>query len=81
MNFFSKTSITLIRFYQLLLSPDTGFIGRVLSRHTPTCAFYPTCSEYAVHAIKKHGAITGWFMAFRRVLRCHPWQKPTVDEP
>ena len=33
----------------------------------------PTCSQYAVEAIKKHGPIKGLYLAIRRILRCHPW--------
>lgn len=35
--------------------------------------FYPTCSQYAVEAIKKHGPFKGFCLAVRRILRCHPW--------
>ncbi|GHT39540.1 putative membrane protein insertion efficiency factor [Bacteroidia bacterium] len=52
-----------IRFYRACISP-----------HTPAaCRFTPTCSEYAIAAIQKHGALKGSWLAFRRILRCHPW--------
>lgn len=45
--------------------------------HIPTYSslrrFTPTCSAYAVEAIKKHGPIKGFYLAVRRILRCHPW--------
>lgn len=39
----------------------------------PTCRYYPSCSHYAVSAIRKHGAIKGSWLALKRLLRCHPW--------
>jgi len=38
----------------------------------PACRFYPTCSDYALEALRKHGALKGSYLALRRVLRCHP---------
>ena len=38
----------------------------------PACRFLPTCSEYAIEAIEKYGALKGSYLALRRVLRCHP---------
>ena len=61
--------IKLINFYQKRIS---GF-------KKPSCVFYPTCSEYAKEAINKYGATKGTFLATRRVLRCHPWQKNHID--
>ncbi len=52
-----------IRFYQLCISPLLG----------PSCRFTPTCSEYARQALIKHGPVKGLWLAFRRLLRCHPW--------
>jgi hypothetical protein len=53
----------LIKAYQVLLSP---FFGQ-------QCRFYPTCSQYALETINKHGAIIGSYYTVRRLLRCHPW--------
>lgn len=39
----------------------------------PSCRFSPSCSEYAIQALKKHGAIKGGWLATKRLLRCHPW--------
>lgn len=58
-----KILLLLIRFYQVAISP----------LKPPTCRFTPTCSQYAIEAIKKHGAIKGLYLALKRILRCHPW--------
>lgn len=52
-----------IRFYQLCISPMTP----------PSCRFVPTCSQYAIEALKKYGPIKGLWLAVKRILRCHPW--------
>lgn len=52
-----------IRFYQCCISPLTP----------PACRFTPTCSQYAVEALRKHGPFKGMWLAVRRLLRCHPW--------
>ena len=52
-----------IRFYQKFISPMTP----------PSCRFTPTCSAYAVEALKKHGPIKGLLLAIWRILRCNPW--------
>lgn len=43
------------------------------------CRFHPTCSEYAIEAIDKYGALKGGFMAFKRILRCNPFNKGGYD--
>lgn len=55
--------IYLIRGYQWLLSPLLG----------ECCRYYPSCSQYAVEAIERHGCWRGGWLALRRLLRCHPW--------
>ncbi|MCC8071564.1 MAG: membrane protein insertion efficiency factor YidD [Bacteroidales bacterium] len=52
-----------IRFYQLSISPMLG----------QNCRFTPTCSQYAIEALRRHGPFKGLWLALRRVLRCHPW--------
>lgn len=52
-----------IRFYQRSISPLTP----------PACRFTPTCSQYAVEAIRKHGPFKGFWLAVKRISRCHPW--------
>lgn len=59
----SNLLITLIKSYQYLLSP---FLGQ-------QCRFAPTCSQYAIEVIQKHGAFKGLYYTIRRLLRCHPW--------
>ena len=55
--------ILLVRFYQICISP----------LKPPSCRFTPTCSQYAIEALRKHGAIKGLYLTIRRLLRCHPW--------
>lgn len=59
-----------VRGYQLFISPMTP----------PTCRFYPSCSQYAVIAPQRHGAIRGTYLAVWRVLRCNPWNPGGVDD-
>ena len=61
--------IWLIKMYQILLSP---FFGQ-------QCRFSPTCSQYALDAINKHGALRGAYYAVGRLLRCHPWHSGGHD--
>lgn len=63
MNMMARILMSMIKAYQLLLSP---FFGQ-------QCRFYPTCSQYALDTINKHGAMVGSYYAVRRLLRCHPW--------
>ncbi|MBR3471865.1 MAG: membrane protein insertion efficiency factor YidD [Prevotella sp.] len=57
----------------LLLLPIV-FYQRVISPFTPpACRFTPTCSEYARQALIKHGPVKGLWLAFKRIMRCHPW--------
>ena len=43
------------------------------------CRFYPSCSDYAYHAVEKHGAIHGIYLAIMRIIRCHPLNKGGYD--
>lgn len=45
----------------------------------PSCRFYPTCSQYAIHAIEKYGAFKGTFLSIKRVLKCHPFHPGGFD--
>ena len=55
--------IVLVRFYQLCISPFTP----------PSCRFTPTCSQYALEALRKYGPLKGGWLALRWLARCHPW--------
>lgn len=48
-------------------------------RSHSACVFIPTCSEYTKEAILKYGVFIGVYKGFRRILRCHPWQKNHYD--
>ena len=58
-----------VRAYQWLVSPLLP----------PSCRFYPSCSEYAVQALSRHGAMRGCALTARRLLRCHPRHPGGVD--
>ncbi|MGI6717969.1 MAG: membrane protein insertion efficiency factor YidD [Bacteroidales bacterium] len=61
--------IFLIKLYQKFISP----------LFPPTCRFTPTCSNYAIEALKKHGIFKGGYLSIRRILRCNPWNKGGDD--
>jgi putative membrane protein insertion efficiency factor len=61
--------LALIRAYRLALSPWWG----------RQCRFTPTCSEFALEAIERHGALRGSWLAMRRISRCHPWHAGGFD--
>ena len=64
-----KLLLAAIRFYQREISPL--FPAR--------CRYIPTCSEYAVEAVEKYGALKGGWLALKRLLRCHPFHKGGYD--
>ena len=62
------------RFFTFLLLLPGYFNKYCISPMTPaSCRYTPTCSEYAVQALKKHGPVKGLYLAVKRILRCHPW--------
>lgn len=61
--------IWLIKFYRIFLSP----------LKPPTCRFVPTCSEYALLAVEKYGALRGGLLAVKRILKCHPFHPGGYD--
>ena len=64
-----RLMISLIKFYRKNISP----------MNPPRCKYIPTCSQYAIEAIEKYGAIKGVGMAVLRVLRCNPFSKGGFD--
>ncbi len=52
-----------ILFYRVCISPLTP----------PACRFTPTCSQYALEALRRHGPFRGTWLAVKRIARCHPW--------
>ena len=64
-----KLLLAMIRFYRRNISPLMP----------PCCRFIPTCSQYAIEAIEKYGALKGGWLAFRRILRCNPFHKGGYD--
>lgn len=59
----------LIRGYQLAISPMLG----------NRCRFYPSCSEYSMEALRRHGLLSGLWLTVRRIGRCHPWHPGGFD--
>lgn len=59
----AKLFIWLIRFYQIVISPQLA----------PRCRYMPTCSQYALEAVQQYGAIRGGELSLARICRCHPW--------
>ncbi len=66
----SRMVVALIRRYQKNLSPLLG----------TRCRFSPTCSEYCVLAVQKHGCSRGLYLSARRLARCHPFRESGVDD-
>lgn len=54
-----------IRFYRKYISP----------RRAPSCRFFPTCSQYAMEAVEKYGAVKGGYLAAKRLSHCHPFYR------
>ena len=67
----AAAAVGLIRCYQAWVSPLLG----------PTCRFTPTCSEYAVGAVRKYGVLRGTLKTARRLARCHPLHPGGYDPP
>lgn len=65
----SKIFVWLIRGYQKFISP----------LKPPTCRFAPTCSYYAIEAVRRFGALKGGWLALRRILKCHPFHPGGID--
>jgi putative membrane protein insertion efficiency factor len=64
-----KILIAAVKFYRKYISPATP----------PSCRFMPTCSEYALEALEKYGALKGFWLALKRFSKCHPFHKGGYD--
>ncbi len=58
---------------QALILPIRGYQRFISPLTPPSCRFTPTCSQYAIEALRRHGPFKGLYLAVRRILRCHPW--------
>ena len=65
----ARLLVGLVRVYQLVLSPLLG----------NRCKYHPTCSQYAIDALREHGFVRGTVLAGWRLLRCNPWSHGGVD--
>ena len=65
----ARLLVGLIRVYQ-------GTLAAVLGGH---CRFQPTCSQYSIEALQTHGLCKGLWLAFKRVVKCHPWHAGGLD--
>ncbi len=70
MSLAARALTALIGVYRRFVSPLMG----------PHCRFHPTCSAYALEAIRVHGALRGSLLAGKRIGRCHPWSPGGVDQ-
>ena len=66
-----KGMLVMLRFYKREISPMLP----------PCCRYTPTCSEYAMQAVEKYGAVKGGWLAFKRLLRCNPFYKGDYFDP
>ncbi|MFW6305882.1 MAG: membrane protein insertion efficiency factor YidD [Bacillota bacterium] len=64
-----KILILIIKFYQKVISP----------MNPASCRFYPTCSEYTIQALRKHGILKGSFLGLKRIIRCNPFSSGGYD--
>lgn len=63
MNLLAELLILPIKFYRACISPMLPAV----------CRYQPTCSQYAIEALRRHGPLKGLWLAVRRISRCHPW--------
>lgn len=75
-SFLTSAMLKSVEFYRRSISPHKG---------GPCCKYVPTCSQYALTALERYGAIKGGRLAAWRLLRCNPWSKggydPVPDDP
>ncbi len=68
-NILTNLLIKIIKCYKFLISPLFG----------NSCRYLPSCSDYAVEALKTFGIFKGLFLSFKRILSCHPWSNGGFD--
>ena len=61
--------IALIKFYKYFISPLLG----------SNCRFYPSCSSYSLEELTRYGAMIGFYLTLRRLLKCHPFHEGGID--
>jgi uncharacterized protein len=66
-----QVSLVIIRIYQVTIGPLFGMMS--------SCRYEPTCSHYGYEAIQRFGARRGWWLAVRRIARCHPFHEGGID--
>ena len=66
-----RVSLVVIRIYQVTLGPLFGMMS--------SCRYDPTCSHYGYEAVQRFGARRGWWLAVRRIARCHPFHEGGFD--
>jgi putative membrane protein insertion efficiency factor len=64
---------------RVLSAPIHAYRYAVSPLMAPACRFFPSCSEYALEAIARHGVLSGGWLAARRLCRCHPWNPGGLD--
>jgi uncharacterized protein len=64
-----KVAVGLIKVYRRFVSPMLP----------PSCRYWPSCSEYALQSIQKHGVLKGGLLGSWRIMRCNPWSKGGID--
>ena len=69
MNILTNLLIKIIKCYKFLISPLFG----------NSCRYLPSCSDYAIEALKTFGIFKGLFLSFKRILSCHPWSNGGFD--
>lgn len=68
------------RLSRVLIVPIRGYQRFISPLLAPRCRFHPSCSQYAIEALQRHGALRGTWLALGRLLRCHPLH-PGGDDP
>lgn len=64
---------------ELLCLPILFYKNCISPMLPPSCRFTPTCSQYALEALRKHGPLKGLYLTIKRILRCHPWGDSGYD--